>query len=88
MLSCIQLFATPWTVACQALCAWDFPGKNTGVACHFLLQGIFKTQGSNPYLLHYRGILYCLSHGGSVVTYKGGYKTVWNPKESFFTFSQ
>ena len=31
---------------------WDFPGKNTGVGCHFLLQGIFLTQGSNPHLLH------------------------------------
>jgi len=30
---------------------WDFPGKNTGVGCHFLLQGIFLTQGSNPGLL-------------------------------------
>ena len=27
---------------------WDFPGKNTGVGCHFLLQGIFPTQGLNP----------------------------------------
>ena len=26
----------------------DFPGKNTGAGCHFLLQGIFPTQGSNP----------------------------------------
>ena len=26
----------------------DSPGKNTGVGCHFLLQGIFPTQGSNP----------------------------------------
>ena len=34
---------------------WDFPGKNTGVGCHFLLQGIFPTQGSNPHLL-------CLLH--------------------------
>ena len=30
----------------------DFPGKNTGVGCHTLLQGIFPTQGSNPHLLH------------------------------------
>ena len=30
----------------------DFPGKNTGVGCHFLLQGIFLTQGSNLNLLH------------------------------------
>ena len=31
---------------------WDFPGKHTGVDCHFLLQGIFPTQGSNSCLLH------------------------------------
>ena len=30
---------TPWNIACQALCPWDFPGKNTGVDCHFLFQG-------------------------------------------------
>ena len=47
------------------LCQWNFPGKNTGVGCHFLLQGIFPTQGSNPGLLHCRHILYCLSHQGS-----------------------
>ena len=28
-------------------CPWNFPSKNTGVGCHFLLQGIFPTQGSN-----------------------------------------
>ena len=33
-------------------CPWDFPGENTGVGCHFLLQGIFPTQGLNPHLLH------------------------------------
>ena len=31
----------------RLLCPWDFPGKNTAVGCHFLLQGIFWTQGSN-----------------------------------------
>ena len=41
-------------------------GKNTGVGCHALLQGIFPTQGSNPGLLHCRWILYCLSHLGSL----------------------
>ena len=40
---------------------WDSPGKNTGVGCHFLLQGIFPTQGLNPGLLHGRQILYHLS---------------------------
>ena len=42
--------ATPWAVA-GLLCPWDFPGRKTGVGCHFLLQGIFPTQGSNPSLL-------------------------------------
>ena len=34
-------------------CLWDFPGKNTGVGCHFLLQRIFQTQRSNSHLLHW-----------------------------------
>ena len=33
---------------------WDFPGNSTGVGCHFLLQGVFATQGSNPHLLHWQ----------------------------------
>ena len=43
----------------------DSPGKNTGVGCHSLLQGIFPPQGWNSGLLHYRQILYHLSHWGS-----------------------
>ena len=43
----------------------DSPGKNTGVGCHALLQGIFPTQGSNPGLPHCRRILYRLNHQGS-----------------------
>ena len=35
-------FATPWTVAPKLFCPWDFPGKNSGVGCHFLLQEIFR----------------------------------------------
>ena len=46
----------------RLLCPWDFPGKNTGVGCHFLLQGIFPAQGFNPGLLHCRQTLYFLSH--------------------------
>ena len=46
---------------------WDSPGKNTGVGCHFLLQGVFPTQGSNPGLPHCRGLLYRLNHQGSPV---------------------
>ena len=51
MLSLVQLFATWWTVACKVPLSWHFPGKNTGVGCHFLLQGIFPNRGSNPPLL-------------------------------------
>ena len=43
------------------LCPWDSPGKNTGVGCHALLQGIFPTQRLDPSLLHCRQVLYHLS---------------------------
>ena len=52
----------PMDCATRLLCPWDCPSKNTGVGCHFLVQGIFPTQGSNPVLLHYGQILNCLSH--------------------------
>ena len=47
------------------LCPRDFLGKSTGVGCHFLLQRIFPTQGSNPGLQHCRQTLYHLSHQGN-----------------------
>ena len=50
VLSRVWLFVTPWTVAWTVLCPWDFPGKNTGVGFHFLLQGIFPIRGSNLHL--------------------------------------
>ena len=53
-LSRFRLFVTPWTVAHQAPSSMGFSSKSTGVGCHFLLQGIFPTQGSNPGLLHSR----------------------------------
>ena len=40
-------FVTPQIIDCQAPLSMDFPGKNTGVGCHFLLQVIFSTQASN-----------------------------------------
>ena len=60
----IRFFATPRTPA-RVLCPWNSPGKNTGVGCHALLQGIFLTQGLNRGLLHCRWILYLLSHQGN-----------------------
>ena len=59
--SCLTLM-TPWTVTCQAPLSWDSPGRNFGVSCHFLLQGIFLTQELNPGLLHCRQILYWLNY--------------------------
>ena len=46
----------------RLLCPWDFLDKNTGAGCHFLLQGIFLTQGSNPHLLHQQVDSLSLSH--------------------------
>ena len=46
----------------RLLCPWGSPGKNTGVGCHALLQGIFLIQGLNLDLPHCRQILYHLSH--------------------------
>ena len=50
------------------LSPWNFPRKSTGVGCHFLLQGIFPTQGANQcflHLLHWQAISLPLSHLGS-----------------------
>ena len=65
LLSRVQLFATLPGSSVQGY----FPGQNTGVGCHFLLQGIFPTQGLNPGLLHCRHILYHLSHYRSPTLY-------------------
>ena len=64
---------TPWTVAHQAPCPWDFP-KNTEIRSCSLLQGIFPTEGLNPSLWCCRRLLHLLSHQGSPVKCKGGAK--------------
>ena len=55
-------------LAARVLGSWNFPAKNTGMGCHFLLQGIFLTQGSNPHflcLLHWQADSLPLCHLGS-----------------------
>ena len=64
LLSRIQLFVTPWTVAYQAPPSMGFSRQEYWSTCHFLLQ-IFPTQGLNPGLPHCRQTLYHLSHQGS-----------------------
>ena len=65
-LSCVRLLQPHGLQPARLLCSWDSPGKNTGVGCHFLLQGIVPTQELNPGFLHCRQILYQLSYKGSL----------------------
>ena len=62
--SCLILCRPHGLQPSRLLCPWDSLGKNTGVGCYALLQGIFSTQGSNPVLPHCRRILYRLSQQG------------------------
>ena len=67
-LSRVRLFAIHGLWPVRLLCPWDSPGKNTGVGCRFLLQGIFPTQGSNLCLLrlpHWQADSLPLHHLGS-----------------------
>ena len=52
-LSCLQLFATWWTIAYSSPLSLELFRQNIGVGSHSLLQGIFLTQGWNPGLLQY-----------------------------------
>ena len=51
-ISCIRLFATPWTVAHSLLCPWGSPDKNIGVGCHFLLQVSATQQYESAVIIH------------------------------------
>ena len=70
-LSCVQLFCSPmdYMQPAKLLCALDFPGKNTAVGCHFLLQGIFLPQELNLCLLPWQADSLPLSHLGSLYIY-------------------
>ena len=49
--SCLTLFRPHRLQLARLLYLWDSPGKNTGIGCHVLLQGILPTQGTNPCLI-------------------------------------
>ena len=76
--SCLTL-ATPWTIARQAPLSMDFSGNNTGVGCHFLLQGIFPTQGSNLHLLPWQVGSSPLSHQRSLTVTRAVTITLTSP---------
>ena len=66
--SCRALWRPHGLQPARLLCPWSFPGKNTGVCCHFLLQGLFLTQGWNPHPLLWQVDALPLSHLGSPVS--------------------
>ena len=70
------------------LCAWNFPGKDTGMGCYFLLQRIFLTQELNPgllRLLHWQVNSLPLCHLGNPISYSSLSNNIWLLK---FRFSQ
>ena len=84
----VWLFATPWTLARQAPLSMGFPRQETGVGCHFLLQGIFLTRGSNSHLLHWQVHSSSPSHLG--IPYNG-HSPVQSPtpaKDCLFFFKR
>ena len=84
--NCLWSFAL-WPT--RLLCPWDSPGSNTGVGCHFLLQGIFPTQGWNLHLLCLlpcRWLLYLLSLWGSPQYQINSYKNVSSPSIRYFKY--
>ena len=66
-LSCPTLLQPHALQPTRLFCPWDFQGKNTGVGCHFLLQGTFPTQGSNLHLLHWQADSLSLSYQESPI---------------------
>ena len=70
LLSCVNSLWPRGLQPARLLCPWDFPGKNTGADCHFLLQGIFSTQVF-LHLLHWQVDSLQLSYLGST-------KYLWN----------
>ena len=81
--SCIWLFETLWTVAHQALQSMGFSRQDTGVGCHFLLHGIFLTQGANLCLGHCRQIFYHWAIGEAWYKYVCRYNSI---AKNFFSF--
>ena len=74
-LSRVQLFATRGLEPARLLSPWTFAAKNTEVDCHFLLRGIFLTQGLNLHLLHWQAYSLLFWHQEA--------HTYWNTRMNF-----
>ena len=68
------------------LCPWNFPGNNTGVGCHFLLQGIFLVQGSNLHFLQVHMANFIASGFWNRITLKGSWELNYIIRELRFYF--
>ena len=64
--SCLTLLGPHGPQPTRPLCSWGSAAKNTRLGCHFLLQGIFLTQGSKLHLLHWQVDSLPLNHQGSL----------------------
>ena len=78
MLKHVWLFCDLHALYTTGSSAWDFPGKNTGVGCHFLFQELFWTQGSNLHLLHWQKDSLPLNHQESPSCGIYWYKIAYN----------
>ena len=76
-----------WTVAHQASLSMGFPNKNTGLGCHFLLWGVFPTQGSNLGLLHWQAGSLPLSHQGSPKERTSQYRVSYKASLLLFVYT-
>ena len=74
-LSCVQLFATPWTVACQASLSMEFSRQEYWSGLPFTSPGDLPNPGIQVGLLHCRQILYHLSHQGNTSFLRPSHKS-------------
>ena len=80
LLSHIQLSVTPWTIAHQAPLSIEFSSQEHWGGLHFLLQGIFSTQGSNLRLscpLHWQADSYYWATWEALKFTRGIQKQIW-----------
>ena len=81
--SCPTLLRPHGLYPASLLCLWDFPGKKTGGGCHFILQRIFPTQGSNLSLLIWQVDSLPLSHQGSPGFYEQKSQSIFSKSLPF-----
>ena len=84
----VQLFATPWAVACQTPLSMEFSRLEYWNGYTFpLLQGIFPTQELNQGLLYCRQMLYQLSYREAPYSYYSPYSSCYVNTVIFLLFS-